>query len=129
MFNPTVGRWLLVAIAILGLALVATTVSAHGNDTGTNEAPPANATAAEWAAWMQEHLTADEIAWMEQHSGLTLEEMAEHMAEDGHWDDDHPTGDGFHHGPGHLSGDGSYGHHWHGGDGRYGGGPGGYGHC
>lgn len=128
MSNPTIGRWLLVAIAILGLALVATSVSAHGNDTGTDEAPPANATAAEWAAWMQEHLTAEEIAWMEQHSGLPLEEMTEHMAEDGHWDGDHWTGDGFHHGPGHMYGDGSYGHHGYGGDDRYGG-PGGFGHC
>ncbi|MFB6354554.1 MAG: hypothetical protein ABEJ92_10780 [Halobacteriales archaeon] len=128
MSNPTVGRWLLVALAILGLALVATSVSAHGADTGTDEAPPANATAAEWAAWMHEHLTAEEIAWMEQHSGLTLEAMAEHMAEDGHWDGDHWVGDGYHHGPGHLSGDGSSGHHGYGGDGRYSG-PAGDGRC
>lgn len=134
MSNSTPGRWLLVAIAIIGLALVATTVSAHGNTTGADDAPPANATAAEWEAWMQDHLTTEEIDWMEQHSGLTIEEMAEHMAEDGHWGGDHMWADG-HHGVGHMYGggmwsdgdDGRYGGHMYGG--MYGGGPGGSGHC
>ena len=85
------GRWLLVAIAIVGLALGATAVSAHGTDATTEhpyngtEAPPYNGTAAEWEVWMEnhmsEHMGSGSVAWMEAHMGVTVEEMAQHMAE------------------------------------------------
>ena len=106
---PTIelGRWLLVAVVIVGLAFAATVVSAHGTDTTTDhpyntttdhpyntttdnpyngtEAPPYNGTAAEWEIWMENHMTehvgSGSVAWMESHMGVTVEEMAQHMAE------------------------------------------------
>lgn len=90
---PTIetGRWLLVALAIVGLALAATAVSAHGTAVTTDhpyngtEAPPYNGTAAEWDVWMETHMTEHmgpgSVAWMEAHTGVTIEEMAQHMAE------------------------------------------------
>ncbi|MDS0474643.1 hypothetical protein [Natrinema sp. 1APR25-10V2] len=88
MTNFTIGRWLLVALAIIGLAFVAPVVSAHGNETTANDAPPydGNATADDWAAWMEaqmtEHMGPDSVEWMESHMGATVDEMAQDMADD-----------------------------------------------
>ena len=89
MTDSRTGRWLLVALAIVGLAFTASVVSAHGDDP-TGEDAPYDGTAAEWAAWMEAHTTdhmgPGAVEWMESHMGVTLDEMAQDMA-DG--DDDH----------------------------------------
>jgi hypothetical protein len=85
MTTYTIGRWLLVALAILGLALAAPAVSAHGDEPTVDDHPD-DATADEWAAWMEAHMTdhmgADGVAWMESHMGVTVEEMAQFVADD-----------------------------------------------
>jgi hypothetical protein len=87
-------RWLLGALAIVALALAIPAVTAHdgaptpyGNDTTTHnataaDAPPANATAAEWEMWMESHM------------GVSVSGMAQLMA-----DSDHIHGAGY--GPAH----------------------------
>lgn len=86
MTNFPIGRWLLVGIAILGLALFVPVVSAHGNDTVT-DAPPYDGTADEWTKWMETQMTAHmgpgSVEWMESHMGATVEEMGRGMANDG----------------------------------------------
>ena len=88
--TTTIGRWLLVVLAIVGLAFAAPLVSAHGNDTAADDAPPYDGTAAEWAAWMEaqmtEHMGPGSVEWMESHMGVTVDEMAQDMA-DGDYDD------------------------------------------
>lgn len=88
MTNFNVGRWLLVTLAIVGLALVAPVVSAHGNDTIADDAPVNNGTATEWGAWMDSHMTdhmgPGTIEQMESHMGMTIDEMAQVMADRGH---------------------------------------------
>lgn len=79
--------WLLVVLAIVGLAVAAPVVSAHGNDTAADDAPPYNGTATEWTAWMESHMN-DHMGpgaaeWMESYMGVTVEEMGEDMADDG----------------------------------------------
>lgn len=99
-------RLLLVLVAVLGLAVVPV-VSAHGNDTAP-DAPPDDATAGEWATWMETHMGPGTVEWMEDHMGLSVGEMAEDMADSGgadpshgpHPAHDHPYGpDGAGHGP------------------------------
>jgi len=121
MTNITAGRWLLVAIAVVGLALVAPLVSAHGNDTTTDhpynetDAPPHNGTAAEWEDWMESHMAEymgpGSVAWMETHMGVSIEEMAQQMA-DGNY-----TGHSLGYG---APGSGGYGMHGTGYGGDYG---------
>jgi hypothetical protein len=86
MTNFPIGRWLLVALAIIGLAFAAPVVSAHGNETTANDAPPYDGTAADWAAWMEGHMTEHmgpgAVEWMESHMGVTVDEMAQDMADD-----------------------------------------------
>jgi hypothetical protein len=86
MTNFTIGRWLLVALAIVGLAFAAPVVSAHGNDTTADDALTNNATADDWAAWMEaqmtEHMGPGSVEWMESHMGVTVDEMAQDMADD-----------------------------------------------
>ena len=83
------GRWLLVALAIIGLAFAAPVVSAHGNETTADDAPPYDGTADDWAAWMEAHMTEHmgpgAVEWMEAHMGVTVDEMAQDMA-DGDYD-------------------------------------------
>ncbi|GAB6860252.1 hypothetical protein ACFR97_12290 [Haloplanus litoreus] len=93
------GRWLLVALAIVGLAFAAPVVSAHGNDTTADGTPTDNATADEWATWMEtqmtEHMGPGAVEWMESHMGVTVDEMAQDMADEeyhGGADDDHDRG-------------------------------------
>ncbi|MDL5363210.1 hypothetical protein [Halalkalicoccus sp. NIPERK01] len=80
------GRWLLVALAIVGLAFAAPVVSAHGNETTADDAPPYDGTTADWAAWMEGHMTEHmgpgAVEWMESHMGVTVDEMAQDMGDD-----------------------------------------------
>ncbi|WP_254538771.1 hypothetical protein [Halomarina litorea] len=89
MITFELGRWLLVALAIIGLAFAAPVVSAHGNETTADDAPPYDGTADDWAAWMEAHMTehmgSGAVEWMEAHMGGTVDEMAQDMA-DGDYD-------------------------------------------
>ncbi len=82
------GRWLLVALAIVGLAFAAPVVSAHGNDTTADDAHTDNATADDWATWMEaqmtEHMGPGSVEWMESHMGVTVDEMGQAMADGEH---------------------------------------------
>ena len=84
MTNFTIGRWLLVTLAIIGLAFAAPVVSAHGNETTADDVPTDNTTADEWATWMEaqmtEHMGPGAVEWMESHMGVTVDEMAQDMA-------------------------------------------------
>lgn len=93
MTNRNLGRWLLVALAIVGLALAVPVVSAHGeeptqgNETAAEGTPAAGETA-DWAAWMDGHMTdhmgPDAVDGMEAHMGATVDEMAQDMADGNH---------------------------------------------
>lgn len=78
-FTPAV----LAVLAVLLLA--AGGVAAHDNDRNTtgHDAAPQNGTTAEWATWMEQHMTehmgADAAAQMQDRMGLSYEEMGEHM--------------------------------------------------
>lgn len=79
----TVGRWLLVTLAILGLALAVPAVSAHGGDpvaaNETVDAEPPVDDRADGLAWMDTHMrTAGDDAWG-WHMGPPTEEMATQM--------------------------------------------------
>ena len=84
MTNFTIGRWLLVAVAIAGLALAIPVVSAHGTDAPADDVAPYDGTADEWATWMEtqmnEHMGPGSVEWMESQMGLTVEEMGQDMA-------------------------------------------------
>lgn len=77
-------RTVLAALAILLLAVGG--VAAHGTSdtTSDHDNVPENASAAEWATWMEEHMTehmgADAAARMQDRMGMSYEEMGEHMA-------------------------------------------------
>jgi len=92
MTNVTLGRWLLVALAIVGLALAAPLVSAHGNDTTTDDASTDMTTADERATWMEsqmtDHMGPGSVEWMESHMGVPVDEMPRDIAHDDH---DHGT--------------------------------------
>ena len=100
MTNFKLGRWLLVALAIVGLAFAAPVVSAHGNETTADDAPRDDTTADEWATWMEaqmtEHMGPGSVEWMESHMGVTLDEMVQTMADEEFHDG--PHGD-YHDGP------------------------------
>ena len=79
MTNVTLGRWLLVALAIVGLAFAAPAVSAHGGDTTADDGPVDNATDDDWTAWMESHMGAGSVEWMESHMGAgSVEWMESH---------------------------------------------------
>jgi len=86
MTNFKLGQWLIVALALVGLVFAAPVVSAHGTDTTADDAPTVNATADDWAAWMEaqmtEHMGPGSVEWMESHMGVTVDEMAQDMAND-----------------------------------------------
>ncbi|WP_335999353.1 hypothetical protein [Halorientalis halophila] len=88
MTNFKLGRWLLVALAIVALAFAVPVASAHGTDTTADDAHPSDGTADEWAAWMEaqmtEHMGPGSVEWMESHMGVTVDEMAQDMADDDH---------------------------------------------
>ena len=102
MTTLTTGRWLLVALAVVAVALAPAVVSAHGNET-TAGTPPYNGTAADWAAWMEahmaEHMGPGAVEWMEAHMGVTVDDMAEDMADGDYDNHGHGTyGPGYGHG-------------------------------
>lgn len=90
MTNFTLGRWLLVALAIVGLAFAAPVVSAHGNDTTADDAPTDNATADEWATWMEaqitDHMGSSSVERRGSHMGVTVDEMAQDTAKEEYHD-------------------------------------------
>lgn len=92
--------WLVVALVIVGLAFVVPAVSAHGNETTADDAPPYDGTADDWATWMEahmiDHMGPGSVEWMENHMGLTVDEMAEDMAGDGQMGRYAPGGNGCH---------------------------------
>lgn len=89
MTDRNIGTWLLVVLAIVGLAFATPVVSAHGTETTADGTPPYNGTATEWAMWMGSHMTehmgSGSVEWMESHMGVTVDEMARDMA-DGDYD-------------------------------------------
>ncbi|WP_336134706.1 hypothetical protein [Natronomonas amylolytica] len=92
MTNRKLGGWLLVALAIVGLAFAAPVVSAHGDEpTQGNETVAgemAESDTAGWAAWMEgrmtDHMGPGAVEEMESHTGMTVDEMAQEMADDNH---------------------------------------------
>lgn len=92
MTNLNVARWLLVVLAIAGLAVATPVVSAHATESPTNEtadnAPPYNGSAVEWTAWMEAHMTEHmgpgAVEQMESHMGMTVDEMGQQMAAGNH---------------------------------------------
>ena len=77
---------LAVVLVLAVLLLAAGGVAAHGNDgntTGHDDAPE-NGSAADWATWMEQHVTertgADAAAQMREQMGMSSEEVGEHMA-------------------------------------------------
>lgn len=75
------------ALAVLAVLLLAAGgVAAHGNGENTtgHDDAPATGSAADWAAWMEQHMTeqmgADAAAQMQERMGMSYEEMGEHMA-------------------------------------------------
>ncbi|QGN06449.1 hypothetical protein Hrd1104_03495 [Halorhabdus sp. CBA1104] len=93
MTNVKLSRWLLVAIAIVGLAVALPMVSAHGNETTAGDAAPPNETADEWGPWMDDHMTqhmgAGAAEWMESQMDGTVDEMAEADHDRGPVEHDH----------------------------------------
>ncbi|MBX0297961.1 hypothetical protein [Haloarcula nitratireducens] len=88
MTNFTIGRWLLVALVIVALAFVPGLVSAHDSATTATDASPDNGTADDWATWMDGHMTdhmgPGSVEWIESHTGMPVNEIAQDMAEDDH---------------------------------------------
>ena len=93
MTNRNLGRWLLVALAIVGLAFAAPGVSAHGDEPtqGTETAAdgmPVDGDAEAWAAWMEghmiDHMGPDAGNQMSAHTGEAVGEMPQGMADDNH---------------------------------------------
>lgn len=91
MTNRTLGRWLLVALAIAGLAFAAPAVSAHGDEpvpeNGTAvDGVPADGDVADWETRIDGHMT--EFPWpdgldeTESHTGVTVGETAQGMSDD-----------------------------------------------
>ncbi len=103
--NSTLGRWLLVTLAIVGLAVAVPAVGAHGdeptqtNETVATENPNVNNTT-DWPPWLEAHMTAHmgpaATEWMESHMGVSSNGSAQEAAghhwdddtRDSHWDDD-----------------------------------------
>ncbi|WP_340100977.1 hypothetical protein [Salinibaculum salinum] len=100
--NSTLGRWLLVTLALVGLALAVPAVAAHGdgptqanettqtNTTMTAETPAVNTTA-DWPTWMEDHMATHmgpaATEWMESHMGVNRDDSAQ-AAAGHHWNDD-----------------------------------------
>lgn len=93
MTNRNLGRWVLVTLAIVGLAFAAPVVGAHGDEpTPGNETDadgmPADGDVADWAAWMDGHMTdhmgSNVVGEMESHMGVTVDEMARDVADGDH---------------------------------------------
>lgn len=79
MNSRTATQWLIVLLAIVGLALIAPAVSAH------ETAPPGDdITVSDRSAWMESHMTQhvgpDGFVWMEAQMDYTVDEMARFMS-------------------------------------------------
>ena len=87
--TTTLGRWLLVALAILGVAILTPAVAAHGTGpAATDGAPyasPNDGNATDWATWMEarmtEYMGPGAVEWMEAHMGTTVDEMGRYVAD------------------------------------------------
>ena len=98
MTDRNIARWLLVALAIVGLAFAVPAVSAHGdapvreNETAA-DGTPVDGEAAAWATWMEAHMTdhmgPNAVTQMETYTGVTVDEMARDMTDDDR--DEHTT--------------------------------------
>lgn len=97
MTNVELGRWLLVTLAIVGLAFAAPVASAHGTDTTAEDTTANTTTAGEWATWMTgqmtEHMGPDSVAWMESHAADSAGEMGQNMADE---EQHHAADDEYH---------------------------------
>ena len=84
--NPT-ERWLLGAIAVLGIALVVSMTTVWLTAPVTDYPHPVTADADGWGTWMEVHMTdhmgPESVAWMESHMGATVNQMAQSMAGNG----------------------------------------------
>ena len=71
-------------LAVLLLAVGGVAAYAHNESAAGHESAPANGSAAEWATWMEQHMTeqmgAEAAAQMEDRMGMSYEEMGEYMA-------------------------------------------------
>ncbi|UTF52054.1 hypothetical protein [Natronosalvus rutilus] len=95
MISTTLGRWLLVAIAVVGLAVAVPLVGAHGNDTAGNDTAT-ETDGADWIAWMIGHVNGDgdhagshgagmhetgtHGTGMDSHASGSIDDMNQHMA-------------------------------------------------
>lgn len=74
-------------IAVLVLLVAVGGVTAHGNSDDDGHDAPVNGTAAEWGAWMEQHMTehmgADAATRMQERMGMSYEEMGAHMTTGG----------------------------------------------
>lgn len=88
MTNFTIAGWLLVAIAVVGLALAIPAVSAHGPGPLAGDASADNDAATDRPGWMGpnagDHMGPASMEWMAQHMGMTVEELTRLMADGGH---------------------------------------------
>lgn len=89
MTNRNLGRWLLVALAIIGLAFAAPAVSAHvdelsqGNETVADEMP-ADGDTAEWATRMDGHMAPNDVDEMGAHMGVNVDIMTQDVSNENH---------------------------------------------
>lgn len=83
MTNMKLGPWLLVALAVVGLAFAAPAVSAHDDEPVQGNETAADGDVGDWAVWMEAHMTdhmgADAVDEMGSHMGVTIDEMESHM--------------------------------------------------
>ncbi|MFP4625838.1 MAG: hypothetical protein ACLFNI_04515 [Natronomonas sp.] len=86
----TIGSWLLVTVAIVGLAFVVPIAGAHDEDlSASNQSVvtdgPVDANSTELADWMETqmivHMGPDAPDWMESQMGVTIDEMAQDMSD------------------------------------------------
>lgn len=99
--DHTLGRWLLVVLAIIGLAVAMPPVSAHGDaptptETAAEERPADNETVDVHAA---HHAGTETVEWMDAHMGALADEMVPHASDRGHDETRHD--DAMHDDPNH----------------------------
>lgn len=85
MQRQTIRRLLLVTIAVAGLALATSLVTAHGDGQVGTDGAPVDGDASDWATWMEGHMTyhmgPGAVDDMESYMGVSVDEMAEDMAD------------------------------------------------
>lgn len=84
MKQRTIRHLLLVTIAIAGLVVASSLVTAHGGEQAGADGAPVDGNASDWATWMEQHMTEymgpGSVEYMESSMGVSVEEMAEDMA-------------------------------------------------